>query len=87
MSEQALKERNNKREEAPTDACDVEDCFCKEPGYGYSSMLNLDEPMNSSTALNTATASGVETPAEATVDNSNSKVSAGFIFDTTLEHC
>ena len=51
----ALKERN-KRELAGLDVCDVEDCFCKEESAE-------EEPL-ASTSINTASASGVETPVE-----------------------
>ena len=51
----ALKERN-KRELAGLDVCDVEDCFCKEEPAE-------EEPL-ASTSINTASASGVETPVE-----------------------
>ena len=70
----ALKERT-KGELAGLDTCDVEDCFCKEPPGEY------EENALASTSLNTATASGVETPvetpAEATLDD-NSKVMTFF---------
>ena len=74
----ALKERT-KKELAGLDACDVEDCFCKDPADEL-------EPL-ASTSLNTATASGVETPvetpAEATAVEDSSKVSK----DTSVLHC